>query len=687
MRGTRASATAGLALMLLSFAYVTSFCHAVGTLRRAGVPSEGLLEALGRSALFTDAASFFAALSDGAGAEVTPSLRRRVRGLMRDAKAFATTSGVNDVMFKAVRCEARRSPIDDVVRFVASAWPAERDLVSANTASSPNDPLTRALFQLTLSLFVAHALVLRMLEAEHVPASIVRDVLERSPLLNRLQRALAAAYVGRLSVRNYASPSSTVRVLHDELGQLRASLSSLKIRSTLPRAMARLTQACIDDGLEAADFFAVYHVTDPPEQSPEKRRALADNVEHVNSGRVGFFTSAGMDFVMGKREGAYLHDLDGKISLFDLHCNGGVFNLGHRHPEIARALRDALDTLDIGNHHLLSAHRGALARRLSDLLPGDISRVVFGVSGGEAIDLAIKLARGATKRSKILFARGGYHGHTGFAVFAGDPRFYDDFAERPAHYAEVERGSVSSLREKLDSDTAAVLYETVPASVGFPIPPPGFYEEVRSACDEVGALLVIDEVQSGWGRSGKLWAIEHYDVVPDIVVLGKGMSAGHYPMSAVCYRPHLAPFLTRDSFRHQSTMGGAELGCVVVQKQLDILTTPAFASHVQSLALAFAEELSFLMARHPEVIVGIRQLGLLMGIVYATPEYGPLMTRCAYDEGLLLVFAGLDPSVSQLLPPLTMSLQEVSEVVEKLDRALLRARELHRLMQRFARGG
>ena len=117
--------------------------------------------------------------------------------------------------------------------------------------------------------------------------------------------------------------------------------------------------------------------------------------------------------------------------------------------------------------------------------------------------------------------------------------------------------SISSLREKLDAGVAAVLYETVPASVGLPVPPAGFYAEVRRACDEAGALLIIDEVQTGWGRSGKLWAIEHYGVVPDIMVLGKGMSAGHYPMSAVCFRPHLGGYLTRDSFRHQSTMGWA----------------------------------------------------------------------------------------------------------------------------------
>lgn len=675
--GVRASATAGLGAMLMSFGSITSFCHAVASMRRAGLGADGLLDALTRCAPFTRAASFLREYEASRAQPAPGDLRAAVRRGLARARAEARESGVADTVYRAVRDEVRAAFADDVARFVRLAWPADRDPV--RDAAGTDDPLACALFQLVLSAFAAYALACRMLAAEGLPASVLARVVEQSPLFDAGHRMLAAAYAGRLALRNYAAPTSTVRVIHEELRQVRSTLASLGLESPLPRAMARLTRACIDRGLADADFFAVNLVVDPPAYSEEKRQAIEDNL-HVNPGRVGFFLGAGIDFVMGRREGPYLHDIDGAIKLFDLHCNGGVFNLGHRHPRIAAALQGAIQTFDIGNHHLLSAQRGTLARRLAALLPGDISRVVFGVSGGESVDLAIKIARASTGRSKIVFARGGYHGHTGLAVFAGDARFHEDFAPRPPSYRDVEMWSLPSLRQALDSDTAAVLCETVPASFGMRIPPADFFAQARRLCDEAGALLLVDEVQSGWGRSGKLWAIDHFGVVPDVMILGKGMSAGLYPMSAVAFRPHLGEYLTRDSFRHQSTMGGAEVGCAVVLEQLDIVTAPGFLDHVEALARAFAESLAELRKRHPDVLVEVRQLGLLMGLVYPHPAYGPLMTRCAYDEGLLLVFAGLEPCVSQLLPPLTTRLEEVPLVVARLDAALARARRLVAMM-------
>ena len=126
--------------------------------------------------------------------------------------------------------------------------------------------------------------------------------------------------------------------------------------------------------------------------------------ERVSPAKVRFFTAVGLDFVPGRREGVWYWDLDGR-KLMDCHCNGGVFNLGHRHPEIVRRLREAVEEVDVGNHHLISEHRAVLAEKLTDTMPSDINRVVFGVGGGEAVDFAIKLARGHTKREKDLRER------------------------------------------------------------------------------------------------------------------------------------------------------------------------------------------------------------------------------------------------------------------------------------------
>ena len=157
-----------------------------------------------------------------------------------------------------------------------------------------------------------------------------------------------------------------------------------------------------------------------PKRSTLKNKAIADFAEHVSSGKAAFFQKYGMDFVMGSRKGPYLWDIDGAKRLFNLHCNGGVFNLGHRNIELIELLKADLDDYDIGNHHLMSKARADLACKLAELMPGDLGYSVFGVGGGEAVDLAFKVARAYTKRAKIISARGGYHGHTGLALAAGD---------------------------------------------------------------------------------------------------------------------------------------------------------------------------------------------------------------------------------------------------------------------------
>ena len=242
-----------------------------------------------------------------------------------------------------------------------------------------------------------------------------------------------------------------------------------------------------------------------------KQEAIKAFERFVSPAKVRFFSMVGIDFVPAKRESVWYWDLDGR-KLIDCHCNGGVYNLGHRNPEIVSVLKEALEELDIGNHHLISEHRASLAEKLVSLMPGEIERTVFGVGGGEAVDFAIKLARGHTGRKKIVYARGGYHGHTGFALAAGDEKYSKPFEPLAPGFVAVPFGDADALRKAVDEDTAAILFETIPATLGMPMPPDDFFPQVREICDEKGALMILDEVQTGLGRTGKMWGIEHYDV-------------------------------------------------------------------------------------------------------------------------------------------------------------------------------
>lgn len=400
-----------------------------------------------------------------------------------------------------------------------------------------------------------------------------------------------------------------------------------------------------------------------------KDRIIERFTRHVSSGKAEFFANAGIDFVFGRREGIYAWDVEGH-RLINCHCNGGVFNLGHRHPRIIAALKRALDELDIGNHHLISEHRALLAERLAALSPGDLNRVVFGVGGGEAIDLAIKLARAHTGRAQVISALGGYHGHTGLALAAGDEQYRRPFGPLAPGFVQVPFGDLSALETAMGDDTAAVIFETIPATLGMPLPPEDFYAEVRALCDRCGAVMIADEVQTGLGRCGAVWGMDTYGVVPDVLVTGKGLSGGIYPISATIYREHLNPFFHANPFIHVSTFGGAEVGCYVALEVLNLLEAPGFLSHVRQIAALFAAGLAQLQEKHPGVLVEVRQRGLMIGLKLADRSCGPLMTMAGFQHGLLAIYANNDPSVLQLLPPLIIQEDGVGQVLEALDRML-----------------
>jgi acetylornithine/succinyldiaminopimelate/putrescine aminotransferase len=412
-----------------------------------------------------------------------------------------------------------------------------------------------------------------------------------------------------------------------------------------------------------------------PQQA--KDQILARFGSHVSSGKAAFFAQYGMDFVPGKRAGVYLWDVDGERRLTNCHCNGGVFNLGHRHPALVSTLQDALSKLDIGNHHLISQQRAALAARLAELAPGRLPYTTFAVGGGEAIDFALKLARAHTKRPGIISARGGYHGHTGLALAAGDAQYRDPFGPMPPGFRQVPFGDAGAVEKAMDDSIAALILETVPATLGMPIAAPDYFAELRAACDRHGALLIVDEIQSGLGRTGKLWAIEHFadedkgsHVEPDILATGKGLSGGVYPIAATCYRAELNAFMHENPFIHVSTFGGAEVGCAVALEVLALTYAPAFLDRVNELAERFASGFHLLQQRYPKTLVEVRQLGLMCGLGFPDADSGPMMTKLLFDQGVLAVWANNDPRILQFLPPLIMTDLEAEETLGCLDRAL-----------------
>ncbi|MBI1320824.1 MAG: aminotransferase class III-fold pyridoxal phosphate-dependent enzyme [Candidatus Hydrogenedens sp.] len=406
--------------------------------------------------------------------------------------------------------------------------------------------------------------------------------------------------------------------------------------------------------------------------SERKETILKQAAAYVCPNRVAMLGGLGIDLVLGRREGYRIWDIDGK-ELLDFHLNGGVYSLGHRHAELVAALRGALDTLDIGNHHFPSVQRSALGEALAGFTPGDLQYSVFASGGGEAVDIAIKSARHATGRRTIVSIHKGYHGHTGLALPAGDERFLKLFHSEPApgDFVQVPFNDLDAMEAALaQHEAAAVLLETLPATYGFPLPDPGYLTGVRELCTRYGAMYIADEVQTGLGRTGARWGVDTYGVQPDILVTGKGLSGGLYPIAAAVLSPKAGAWLHEDGWGHVSTFGGAELGCVVASKVLEMLGRDEVAQHAQRVADTLGAGLDSLQQQYGDWLVEVRRCGLVIGLKFNDDFGGMLMSRALYDHGLWAMFAGLDTSVLQFKPGILLSYEDCALALERMEAAI-----------------
>lgn len=404
--------------------------------------------------------------------------------------------------------------------------------------------------------------------------------------------------------------------------------------------------------------------------------------EYVSAPKASFFKDLGLGFVQGERQGIYIKSLESlrknqpPLEMIDCRTSGGVFNLGHQHPSIIQALKDGIDAgLDIGDHHAISEQRALLAKKLASLLPPGITKTMFCAGGGEAIDLAIKLARGITGRKKIISAIGAYHGVTGLALAAGDEKFKAPFSWNLPDFIQVPFNDIDALARVMDNQVACVILETIPATAGILIANRGYFEQVRKLCDEQGAIMIADEVQAGLARTGHMWGIYGglYDdekVIPDVIVLAKGMSAGYYPIATCSYKPFIEKVFEQDPFLHISTTGGAELGCYVCSQMLDIISTPEFLDHVKEVGKQLSDGLNDLASKYSSIITEIRGRGLMWGVEFINEKYGAGYTLKMIENGVFADYCGNRENTIKLMPPLVITGEEVELLLSRLEKAM-----------------
>lgn len=409
----------------------------------------------------------------------------------------------------------------------------------------------------------------------------------------------------------------------------------------------------------------------------DKKEILSKSMLWWNPARTESWQQLGINLVIDRREGYYLYDMDGH-RLIDAHLNGGTYNLGHRNPEVVAALKEGLEHYDIGNHHFPSIVRAQLAEELARATPEGLRYSIFGSGGGEAVDTALKCARNATSRKKVISIQGCYHGHTGLAVATGDKRFSRPFLSNgdEQEFVQVPFNDLEAMEAALaQCDAACVIMETIPATYGFPIPREGYLQQVREMCSKYGSLYIADEVQTGLMRTGELWGVDTYGVKPDILVTAKGLSGGIYPITAAVVSEKAGQWLLDNGSAHMSTFGGSELGCIVALKVLEICQRPETRENVLFVAGYLSQGLERIKALYPDFFVGIRQKGVIMGLEFKHPEGAKYVMRSLYDNGVWAIYSMLDPRVLQFKAGLLYSPELCDDLLTRMEAGIGQAQK------------
>ncbi|MBI5844087.1 MAG: aspartate aminotransferase family protein [Deltaproteobacteria bacterium] len=414
--------------------------------------------------------------------------------------------------------------------------------------------------------------------------------------------------------------------------------------------------------------------TEKMELSPKKKQMLAKFGTHVSRGQIRFLSAGHLDIFEGKRKGVHFYESVTGKRYVDGFSSAGCFNVGRGNPEILDELRAAVrDGSDMGSAGLLSRHKVEFAKKLVQACPGDLNRVIFAGSGADAVDGAIKLALGATGRTKILSMVKAYHGHSGFSLSANGKAYYKElFEPLMPNFDFLPFGDLNAFIRKADTNTAAVILEPIQGEGGIHVASDEYLAGLRKHCDNLGIQLIFDEIQTGFGRTGKLWASEHSGVVPDIMVLAKAIGGGIYPNGAIVYRdtPVLTDFTEKNPWFHVSLGGGSDIGCRISSKVLDYILENRLWENAERMGGKIRNGLLKLQEQNPEIILEVRGRGMMMGLEYKHDFMGMLMAECLSRKGMFAAYSGNAPQVMRFQIPLTLSESETDEVISIIEEAL-----------------
>lgn len=392
--------------------------------------------------------------------------------------------------------------------------------------------------------------------------------------------------------------------------------------------------------------------------------------KYLNPAVARLFRFMGLASVETKAEGWIITDSDGR-EFIDCLGGYGMFCLGHRHPKIVEAVKGALDTIPMCGEILFNRPMADLAERLAEITPGNLQYSFFVNSGTEAVEGALKISRLATGRKKYIAAQNAFHGKTyGSLTATGRDLFRKPFEPLLQNFTHVEFGNIAAMEAAIDTDTAAVILEPVQGEGGIIVPPAGYLTAVRNLCDKYGVLMIADEVQTGIGRTGKWFAVDHEGVTPDIMALAKALGGGIMPIGSFTATPEVWSGLIESPFLHTSTFGGNQMACVAGIATLKVIEEEDLLNRGAAAGAYLKKGLEEIQKDYPLVIKEVRGLGMMIGIELTKEGAGGMLMSLMIDSNILIAYTLNNPKVIRMEPPLIMPIEVIDQVLAAFRKAI-----------------
>lgn len=442
-----------------------------------------------------------------------------------------------------------------------------------------------------------------------------------------------------------------------------------------------------DDVLKESSRILEYILKDELDED-EKDRIIADSIDnfnqHVNPGWLEYRKSVSTDAAFVEWEDSQETFKDTKGNEF-IDCLGGfgVYTAGHRNPEIVKAVQAQLNRYALHSQELVDPLRGYLAKLVAMSTPGDLQYAFFCNGGAEAVEMALKLARLASGKHYYISTVNGFHGKSLGAVSAtGKGTYRKPYLPIIQGVQHVEFGNAEAAEAAIRNliavgeTVAAMIVEPIQGEAGIVLPPEGYLQRLREICDAYGVFLIFDEIQTGMGRTGTLWACEGYNVVPDIMTFGKAFGGGVMPITGIIARPHLWTDELKENpwILGSPTFGGNPLACAAAIAAIKFTIENDIPGQIKEKGEYFMEKLAGLQKKHP-ILKDVRGKGFLIGLEYPTPEMGWAVSKGLFKRGVMTGGTLNNAKVNRIEPPGILSYGTIDTIIEKLDQTLAEVAE------------